>query len=259
MTMGPEAFVPTPSPPPLKRGTLHLWSIDLAVPDHRVEVLAQQLTGEERQRAERFRFPRHRRRFLVRRARLRQLVAAYQGLPNRAMKFDYTARGKPLLPSELDRHRDGSLAFNLSDSKDLAVLAVARGQGLGVDVEIVREMPEALGISKSFFAPPERKVLAAVPATLRDETFFNCWTRKEAYLKATGDGLSVPLDRFTVTLHPDDECRFDEIDGDAEVARKWTLLNFRPAPDAVGAVASKRLDLTVGGCFRFQEPTVDGF
>lgn len=258
MDIGPKAFVPMASPPPLAAGTLHLWSIDLALGESQVEALTLQLTDEERQRAQRFRFPRHRRRFLVRRARLRQLVAAYQGISNEAMAFEYTARGKPYLPSHLDRHSEGPLAFNLSDSKDLAVMAVSRAgtsqsPGLGVDVEILREIPDALGISKSFFAQSEREVLASVNEARRAETFFNCWTRKEAYIKATGEGLSAPLDQFSVTLHPDDGCRFEEIHGDPESAKNWTLLAFQPIAGSVGAIACERLDLRVGGCFRFVE------
>ena len=237
------------APPALQSGTVHLWSLDLNLPALQVEALARLLTAEERQRAERFRFPKHRRRFLVRRARLRQLVAAYQGIPQPRLDFEYGPRGKPSLPSHLDAHPEGPLAFNLSDSEDLAVVALARGEPLGVDVEVLREMPEALSISKSFFAAPERDVLASVPEAQRDQTFFNCWTRKEAYLKATGDGLSVPLDRFTVTLHPDHDCRFEEIDGDPEQAARWTLIAFAPQAGAVGALASERRDLSVGACF----------
>lgn len=242
-----------PSSPDLQGGTVHLWSLDLNLPAPRVEALARLLTAEERQRAERFRFPKHRRRFLVRRARLRQLVAAYQGMPQPRLAFEYGPKGKPSLPRHLDDHPDGPLAFNLSDSEDLAVVALARGGPLGVDVEVLREMPEALSISKSFFAAPERDVLASVPETQRDQTFFNCWTRKEAYLKATGDGLSVALDRFTVTLHPDSECRFEAIDGDPEVAARWTLIAFAPREGAVGALASERRDLSIGACFRMDD------
>ncbi len=253
MDFGPKAFVTARQPAFLAAGQVHLWRFNLALAESRVAALERLLTDEERQRAERFRFPKHRRRFKVRRARLRRLVAAYQGLPTTQVAFDYTPRGKPQLAAHLDRHDDGPLAFNLSDSEDLAVIAVTRGPSLGVDVEILREMPDALGISKSFFASAERDVLAKVPEGQRSHTFFNCWTRKEAYIKATGDGLSVPLDRFTVTLHPDSPCCFEEIDGDAELARAWSLIAFSPLPDAVGAVASGRPDLQISGCFAWPD------
>lgn len=249
MEFGPDSFVMARRPAPLEVGSVHLWRFNLALPESRVAALERLLTVEEKQRAERFRFAKHQRRFKVRRARLRRLVATYQSLPTAQVTFDYTRRGKPQLPTHLDRHADGPLAFNLSDSQDLAVVAVTRGPALGVDVEVVRDMPDALGISKSFFASAERDVLASVPETQRSHTFFNCWTRKEAYIKATGDGLSVPLDRFTVTLHPDSPCCFEEIDGDAELARAWSLIAFKPLPDAVGAVASGRPDLRISGCF----------
>ena len=253
MEHGPESFVTAQAPPPLAPGSVHLWRFDLALTESRADALRALLTDEEAQRAERFRFAEHRRRFIVRRARLRSLVAAYQGLAASDVRFDYGAKGKPQLPPDLDRHREGPLAFNLSDSKDLAVVAVTRGTALGVDVEVLRDMPDALSISKSFFAVAERHVLAAVPEAQRAQTFFNCWTRKEAYIKATGDGLSAPLDQFTVTLHPDSPCCFEEIEGDAQRARGWSLIAFRPLADAVGAVASERTDLQISGCFAWPD------
>ena len=245
-------FRPARSPETtLAPGEVDLWVIDLDLPASVVKSLSHHLEPEERERAERFRFDRHRRRFRVRRARLRQLLAAYQGLEPGAVRFDYGPRGKPSLVAEQDRHREGKLEFNLSDSEDLAVVAVARNLEIGVDVEVLRSMPDALSISEHFFAEGERQVLRGVPEGDVSSAFFNCWTRKEAYLKAIGEGLAVPLDRFEVTLYPAEPCRFEHVDGDAQEATHWTLLSFEPTANAVGALAARRADLRIAGCYRW--------
>ncbi len=212
-------------------GEVHLWSVDLAPGDVAVKELQPLLDPEERRRAERFRFDRHRRRFIVRRARLRQLVAGYQGGEPAAVRFAYGERGKPSLAG------GGELAFNLSDSKDLALYAFARGLELGVDVEVPKPMSDALAISERFFADAEREVLRQVAERRRVEAFFHCWTRKEAYIKAIGEGLAEPLDNFCVTFDPPEPARFLHVGGSAGEAAAWTLHHLVPAPGAVGALA----------------------
>lgn len=233
---------------PLAPGEVHLWSLDLERPEAEVEALRRLLEPSELERAERFRFPRHRRRFIVRRSRLRQLLALYQGLEPADVRFEYGPRGKPSLVAEQDTHSAGRLEFNLSDSEDLALVALARDQELGADVEVVRAMPDALTISERFFADGERDVLRQVPGDEVAFAFFCCWTRKEAYLKAIGEGLAVPLDRFEVTLYPADPCHFLHIDHDPAEAEHWTLQSFEPAEGAIGALAARRKDLRIGAC-----------
>ncbi len=136
---------------------------------------------------------------------------------------------------------DERFEFNLSDSEDLAVYAFARGSEIGVDVEILRPMPDALSISESFFSAPERETLRSVPEEQRAEAFFNCWTRKEAYLKAIGEGLSEPLDSFVVTLAPGEPPRFLDffkLEGEVDA---WALYHLRPTAESIGALALRRV------------------
>ncbi len=221
---------------PPGRGEIHLWSVDLAPGDAEVRRLRTLLDPEERQRADRFRFDRHRRRFTVRRGRLRQLLAGYRGGAPAHIRFAYGERGKPSLAG-VPALAGEPLAFNLSDSRDLALYAFAGGLELGVDVEVVRPMEDALGISERFFADAEREVLRRVPADRRDGPFFHCWTRKEAYIKAIGEGLAEPLDNFCVTFEPPEPARFLHVGGSAREAAAWTLQHLVPAPGAVGALA----------------------
>jgi len=236
--MDVKDFRPASRPDRLGERDVHLWRVDLAPPEERVAPLRSLLEPEEVERSERFRFDVHRRRFIVRRGRLRQLVGAYLGLEPARVRFVYGPKGKPSIePSQLAAAGLEGLELNLSDSADLAVYAFTRGLELGVDVEVLKPMPDALGISESFFATEEREVLREVPEERRSEAFFNCWTRKEAYIKAIGEGLSEPLDRFCVTLAPGDRARFLHIGGSRDEASAWSLLHFVPTPGAVGALA----------------------
>lgn len=228
---------PAADVPRLGRGEIHLWSVDLAPPEGEVAALRLLLSAEERQRADRFHFDRHRRRFTVRRARLRQLVARYlSGGPRPmdplAVRFAYGERGKPSVevPGQ-------PLAFNLSDSEDLAVYAFSQDLELGVDVEVLRPMPDALQISERFFADAEREVLRRVAEERLAEAFFCCWTRKEAYIKAIGEGLAEPLKNFCVAFDPPEPARFLHVGGSPEEAAAWTLHHLEPAMGAVGALA----------------------
>ena len=186
---------------------VHLWSVDLHPAPERIEKYRRLLTPEEIVRAERFHFDRHRRRFIVRRGALRRLVGAYLSRDPAAVVFKEGDKGKPFVEQEKVSASE-RLHFNLSDSKDLALYAFTRGAELGVDVEILRPMPDGLNIAEHFFSLEEQEALRRVPASCQDLAFFNCWTRKEAYIKAIGKGLSEPLDRFSVTLRPEDPVKF---------------------------------------------------
>ena len=233
--------------PPLGPGEIHIWSFSLAPDPSRVAALRPLLDHEEIARVERYRFDHLKRRGVVRRGRLRQVVGAYAGIEPKDVRFDYGEKGKPLLAA--DQQGEEILHFNLSDSEDLAVYAVTRGCEIGVDVEMLRPMPDADSIAVSFFAAAERDVLAGVGEGEKSQAFFNCWTRKEAYIKAIGEGLSEPLDNFCVTLWPTEPCHFLHIGQSEEEASAWKLEHFIPAPDAVGALALRSLDYRVTGWF----------
>ena len=136
----------------------------------------------------------------------------------------------------------------------MAVYAFTQGAELGVDVEVLRPMPDAVQIAEHFFSREEREVLRTVPEERVADAFFNCWTRKEAYIKAIGEGLSEPLDRFSVTLLPDEPARFLHLGGDRQRAEQWTLFHLLPESGAVGALALEGEGWQIADCHRLELP-----
>ncbi|MEM8997992.1 MAG: 4'-phosphopantetheinyl transferase superfamily protein, partial [Acidobacteriota bacterium] len=191
------AMAPTRRP---RGGEVDIWSIDLGSPPVSTDALWRVLTDAERERAGRFHFERHRRRFTVRRGAMRLLLGAYLGRAPESLRFTAGPKGKPGL--DLDGDPGSQLVFNLTDSADLALLAVGEGQELGVDVESLERPRDAGRLVERYFSEHEREVYAGLPESLRTEGFFRAWTSKEAYLKAIGTGLSVPLRHSTVELDP---------------------------------------------------------
>jgi 4'-phosphopantetheinyl transferase len=219
----------------LGAGEIHVWSVQLDPPPAEVERLGRSLAEDEWARAHRFRFEKHRRQYVVGRGALRALLAAYLGTRPEAVRFRYGPRGKPFLESDLESA--GGLQFNLSNSDEMALVGFVRGPEIGVDIEYLRSMPDCEQISERFFSESERRVLRGIPGRAKEEAFFNCWTRKEAYLKAVGEGLAAPLDSFDVTLAPDDPPRMLTLEGDPDRAARWFFHHLVPAEMYVGAIA----------------------
>ena len=226
---------PPASPSRPEDDRVDLWLIDLDPEPCQVRDLRATLDRQELDRAARFRFERHRRRFIVRRGAMRCLLGRYLDCAPADVTFRYTERGKPRLAST----GASNLTFNLSDSEDLALLAVGEGEELGVDLEVIRPMSDAASIAQRFFSRREVESLMALAEDQRDRGFFNCWTRKEAYLKATGEGITSPLDAFAVTLRPDEPARFLGFSDRPGEAAHWSLLAFQPTDDSVGALARR--------------------
>jgi 4'-phosphopantetheinyl transferase len=181
--------------PTLERGTIHVWRGSL---DQEPEVrrrLAELLSGDERERADRFRFDRDRARYVVGRGLLRLLLGRYVDVDAAALRFGYGPQGKPALLG------DGP-QFNLAHSGATALYAFSPDSQLGVDVELMQPGFTDDGIAERFFSSVEVKTLRALPEEDRAQAFLACWTRKEAFLKARGDGLTLALDSFDVTLAP---------------------------------------------------------
>lgn len=227
-------FPPRAVPPDLELspGEIHIWSVQLDPPPDIVERLGRSLSADEWERANRFRFDKHRRQYVVGRGVLRGLVAAYTGTRPEAVRFRYGERGKPYLADSTS-----GLELNLSNSDEMALVGFVRGLEIGVDIEFLKPMPDCEQIAERFFSASERDVLRALPADRKEEAFFNCWTRKEAYLKAVGTGLAVPLDSFDVTLAPGEAPRMLTLEGDAERAARWYFEHFRPAEKYIGSLA----------------------
>ncbi|NUB14732.1 4'-phosphopantetheinyl transferase superfamily protein [Azospirillum brasilense] len=216
---------------------IQLCYADLRGLAHRLEAFRARLSPDEAARAARFATEELRTRCALRRGLLRHLLGRAMGRDPASLVFAYGPMGKPFLP--------GGPAFNLADCKDHVLIAIAPGAApgatveLGVDIERLRRLPDAAGIAERFFAPEERDAFAALPDALRDEAFLNGWTRKEAFIKATGQGLSTPLDRFAVELVPGRPARLLSLDGALEAgnATDWSLFDLHPAPGLIGALA----------------------
>ncbi len=178
-----------------------IYTFDLDVPTTRVAALEPLLDADERARAERFHFDRHRLRYIVGRATLRSILGAEIGIAPAEVRLVVTSHGRPLL----DPSHGHELRFNLAHSEGIAVLGVTTsGAEIGVDVEVIRPGFADDEIAERFFSPPEVTTLRALAPNAQEAAFFRCWTRKEAYLKALGGGLSFPLDDFGVAFAPGD-------------------------------------------------------
>jgi 4'-phosphopantetheinyl transferase len=195
------------------------------------------LSVEERARAGRFVFEDDRRRYTVARAQLRRLLGERLGERPEAVELTYGAHGKPALAP---RHAGSGLRFNVSHCGDVAVHAFTRGREIGVDVEAVRALPDADQIAARFFSPRENQAYQALPSSERPVGFFNCWTRKEAYIKALGEGLAHPLQRFDVSLAPGEPARLLRVDDTAGEDCGWTLHGFDPGAGFVAALVVGR-------------------
>jgi 4'-phosphopantetheinyl transferase len=213
---------------------VQVWRYCLDRPGAVVERLARVLSLDERARAERFHAARHREAFIVGRGMLRTILGCYlQAEPDR-LDFRYGAQGKPALPAG---EGGTSLEFNLSHSGGLALLAIARDRRVGIDVEAIRPMSDADRIVDRFFSRREASDYRGLVEGQKLEAFFRCWTRKEAFIKAIGEGFSLPLDQFDVTLGPGEPPMLRHVEGrPAEVAR-WSLRDLDPGPGYASAVA----------------------
>jgi 4'-phosphopantetheinyl transferase len=175
-------------------GSVHVWSAALDPPPARLDVLAGYLSPDERARADRFHFPRDRRRYLAARGTLREILGAYLERAPAALAFAYGPQGKPAL----DPPDAAGLDFNLSHSADIALFALARGRPVGVDVEAARDLADMPGVAARVMTAAELAAFEALPEDARPPAFFALWTRKEAYMKATGAGFTLPPQSFAV-------------------------------------------------------------
>jgi 4'-phosphopantetheinyl transferase len=227
--------------PPLSPGDVHLSAVSLAVEPADVQRLATCLSVEERARAARFIFDRDRRRFLVARATLSSLLAAHLEIEPGSVRFEVAAHGKP----SLAQAHASDVRFNVSHSGELAVFGFTRGREIGVDVEALRALDDAEAIARRFFAEVESRALMSASPADRPAAFFNGWTRKEAYIKAIGDGLSCPLHAFAVTLRGGEPVRFLRIGEDPAEPARWTLHAWRPSAGYVAAMAVRARGLRI--------------
>jgi 4'-phosphopantetheinyl transferase len=225
------AWEPPPAQLTLQHHDVHLWCISLDQPPISAEALAPLLAADEQQRASRFVFAHDQRRFTVGRGMLRVLLSRYLEQAPAALTFSYSPNGKPAL-----QHPVNSLHFNLSHSHGWALYALSDGRRLGVDIEYMRPMADALNIAQRFFCPREHGILQMLPAETQRIAFFQVWTRKEACLKAYGSGLAHALHAVEVTVAPDEPATLVRIDGSADEAARWSLHSFTPVEGYMAAL-----------------------
>jgi len=233
MTTGKRLWHPPRSSLVLSAQEIHVWRADLNQPIAQIERLAQLLSPDEQQRAKRFYFERDRNHFIAGRGILRTILGRYLNQPPHQIQFDYSPRGKPTLATS---NPNQTLGFNLSHSQGLALYALSSTLKLGIDLEYLRPMPDAEKLAQRFFTPREYTAIQTLAGDQQQLAFFNGWTRKEAYLKATGDGLAK-LSEIEVSLMPEEAAKLLSIAGDSNAASHWSLFPLIPASDYVAAVA----------------------
>jgi 4'-phosphopantetheinyl transferase len=233
MTAASGGWRPPPATLDLPPEEVHVWRVSLDVPEGCLADLRGCLAADELARADRFHFEQHRRRFVAARGSLRTVLARYLACDPAELRFRYGAHGKPALADA------GALdvRFNLSHSGDGTVLAVTRGRDLGIDLERLRSFDNFEDLAGRFFAPREVAALAEVPAGERVRAFFACWTRKEAFIKASGEGLARPLDGFVVSLRAGEPARLLDVEDDPEEASRWSFRELLPWAGYVACVA----------------------
>jgi 4'-phosphopantetheinyl transferase len=207
----------------------HVWRVEL---DGRSALgyCTSLLSPDETARAARFRFDRDRDRYVIARGALRDVLSRYTGTPPARLRFIYNEFGKPAL-------EPAGCAFNLSHSGDIAMIALSSQAPVGVDVEQVSRQVDIEGLAERFFCPAEADVILSLDGEARRRAFFNGWTRKEALLKARGIGVTLGLQTFEVSVHPEEPARLVAVNGNAEAAARWSLHALEPAPGYAAAVA----------------------
>jgi 4'-phosphopantetheinyl transferase len=216
---------------PIGPRELHIWGIWLTASDAALDFYRSTLSLDERRRSERFRWDELRCSFTLSRGGLRILLAHYLGCSPHEIELICGPKGKPALRSS------SRIRFNASHSGQMALYAFTLGCELGVDVEQLRPLDDSTSVAARFFSSAELSQLLSLKPDERGLAFFRCWTRKEAYVKAIGDGLAIPLNGFQVTLLPEVPARLVQIASEMGTADDWTLNHLELAPGYVGALA----------------------
>lgn len=227
-----DGFAGDHAVPDIPAGVARVWHWPLDVSALQGEDLRKVLSPDELERAERYRFDQHRNEFILTRAVLRIVLASYTAQSPESLSFDYSAQGKPAL-----RNGPPDLRFNVSHTEGLAVLALVREREIGVDAEKIRPQPDAQKLAKRFFSAQEQRFLEKLSGDELQRAFFRCWTHKEAYIKAKGEGLSIPLHAFDVSLEADRPAALVGTRPDPTEAGRWTLYDLSIGQGYAAALA----------------------
>jgi 4'-phosphopantetheinyl transferase len=227
------------SPLALPDNEVQVWRADLDALAPHEERWRQLLASDELTRAARFHFAGDRQRYTAARALLRIILSGYLKTNPLDLEFCYSKKEKPSLAQ---RHAESNIQFNVSHSGGIALYAFAWRRELGIDVEKINPDVEVAAIARRFFSEHEQKQLLALPSDEQVEAFFRCWTRKEAYIKATGDGLSLPLSQFDVSLEPGSTDALVATRPDSQDAGQWQLRDVYAGEGYLGAVCVRDQD-----------------
>jgi 4'-phosphopantetheinyl transferase len=230
-------------PASLGPANVHVLTAPLDLAGGRLDEFAGTLSADELERAHRFRFARHRNRFIAGRGLLRAVLAEYLGCAPEGLRFSYSPFGKPCLSGPF---ASSGLEFNLAHSQDLALLAVTRAGAIGVDLERVRVLEDAAELVNRFFSPNESALFRRLPDDQKPAAFFNLWTRKEAWLKATGEGIGQYLNGVEVSFLPEEPARLLKIPAHLDHGISWRLHTLTPADGFAAALAIAAETFTVG-------------
>lgn len=217
----------------LSQDDIHVWCASLDQPAPRLQWLMQMLNTDERARAERFYFEQDRKRFIVGRGLLRTILGYYLNSEPGQLQFSYNSRGKPSLSETSGGDR---IRFNLAHSQGLVLYAVTFGREIGVDLEYLRPIAEAEQIANRFFSDREKVGFHALTSHEKQEAFFRYWTCKEAFLKASGEGLTEYLDQIDISLVEGEPATLLSIKGDRREASRWSLQELKPASGFAAAL-----------------------
>jgi 4'-phosphopantetheinyl transferase len=215
--------------PILRSDEVHVWRADSLRAESQMALLQNWISEEEKQRAERFRFPEHRSMYIASHGILRSILSSYVNLPPDQLQFSSNAYGKP----ELSDQNKKELHFSLSHTDRCAVYSVTLRRQIGIDIEQIRFDFDCLELAKRFFAPGEIEALSSLPADQQPDAFFRCWTRKEAYVKATGQGLSLSLRDFEVSLDRKEQTPIRT----HQQSENWFAFSFSPFSKTIAALA----------------------
>ncbi|HEU5228391.1 MAG TPA: 4'-phosphopantetheinyl transferase superfamily protein [Ktedonobacteraceae bacterium] len=228
---------------------VHVWRASLQAPAMVVQRLRTLLSAEEATKANRFYFERDRNHYIVARGLLRTLLGRYLAVEPETIIFGYNEYGKPEMQFPLI---DPRLQFNVSHSHELALFAFSYVRELGVDVEYMRTNIEYDDLARHSFSPNERAVLVGLPPEVKQQAFFNCWTRKEAYIKARGMGLSLNLALFDMSLIPGEPIALLHSREDPREVTRWRFYELAPGPGYAGALAVEGQEWALH-CWQWQE------
>ena len=224
---------------PLGDCEVQIWRVFVEQQPFDLQTLHAILSLDEQERAAGFVFERDRDRYIIARGVLRVLLSHYLGIAPDRLSFCYGSYGKPELSPTQSKQ---TVRFNVSHSRGVILYAVTRDRHVGIDVEYIRRDFPCEEIAQKFFAPEEHAILHQIPIAMRYPVFFSCWTRKEAYIKAMGKGLSLPLHQFTVSMLPGEPARLLSTQWARQEAHRWLLQELIPASDYVGALAVEGQD-----------------